>query len=1395
MEKQINFSMKKRIFLVFALLFFSLFIFDIVSAANLIVFNNSNSAQNYFVVNGSTGGVGIGTATPGLSNGYAKLDLIGSASNANGPHIKLTTNTDAYPVLQGLGWTHDNVALSFDSYYDGSWRSADVGSNFQIYKINDAFRFRYDSGIAAGSAVTWEEGIALTSTGNVGIGTGTPSRTLDVRGMGNFSGTIWLNNNTDVISNLTVLNNFWNSNATIWAAINAGAGTYNSSYQTITNTSSTYVPYVGALTNVNLGVYNLTTTGMLNVGSSSTNVPLTVSGNLTWLDTALYVKNANYDNLLSNGNFEYLNGANSAPGWSFTTNMSINTTTVHNGLYSVTGIADGNVRDSTSNARIPITKGSGEKIIVEYWYNTSAGYSGTAGIWLLSYNKTGLSNADWSGCYVTFASTSWTKRVCTFNFDSSTKDIQYIQPAMSIRNDVAIGSIFYFDDIKIYKTYGNGTPMYAGTYFDADNPLYYLNLSSTGISLVTGGKIGIGTTTPQATLDVRGEGNFSGDVYIRNSTSLISNLTVLNNFWNSNSTIWSAINAKAVASSINTQIAQNFTNATAYTNNANNTLWTFISNNLSASYVPYVGATRNTVLGNYNLSIGLGRTTPAATLDINGSIALINYPGTGPTRSYFVGANSFALASLGSGGNITSSSDGSFVQGYIASGILSSTSSGSFVQGYGISGNLTSSGSGSFAQGYVNSGNYIFSSGQGSFAQGASQSGTAKIISSNTGSFAQGNAAGGTINASEVAAFAQGGSNTQGNIISSGTASFAQGYAVFANLISSGTASFAQGYAFSGNITASGIGAFAGGASSGANILSSGRGSFVWGNNSNSSGNYGIVFGQGIANTISNSFSVGFGNTGTIPSLFVNGSAVGIGTTTPQATLDVRGAGNFSGDVIIRNSTSLISNLTVLNNFWNSNATIWSAINAGAGTYNSSYQTITNTTATYVPYTGALNNVVLGNNNLSIGLGRTTPAATLDINGSLAAVNYFGSSGGYYNIGKNSFIIGTIGANGNITSTGSGSIALGYASNGNITALLGAGALAGGTTSLEGRILSSNSGSLAYGQASFGNLTSSGSGSIALGSAAFGQLFATSSGSIALGYASNGAGILSTNLGSFAGGYVNGGNITSSGTGSIALGASVNSVGGIISSGAGSFAGGYAFRGFVLSSGDGSFVWGNNSNSSGNYGIVFGQGIANTISNSFSVGFGNTGTIPSLFVNGTAVGIGTTTPTQKLDVNGIVNASGFLVNGTPLTSGGAGGTPIFYNISGLIMNNYSYGQAVNISNNLYVNASNVGIGTTTPLKPLVIQGANTVTLLVNTTSGTNYAEVALASGTKLWTLSHKNNDNYVGFFEDGSTPRFVIQNATGRVGLNTTNPKTTLDVQGDVILNASAVGGNVVIQL
>jgi hypothetical protein len=116
------------------------------------------------------GGVGIGTtAIPHGSTGYAKLAIEGTNQSSAGPHIQTTTASDDYPLLQILSWIHDNVSINFDSYYDSAWKSSDAGSNFQIYKHSDTLKFRYDAGIAAGSALTWTDGFHLTKTGELDV--------------------------------------------------------------------------------------------------------------------------------------------------------------------------------------------------------------------------------------------------------------------------------------------------------------------------------------------------------------------------------------------------------------------------------------------------------------------------------------------------------------------------------------------------------------------------------------------------------------------------------------------------------------------------------------------------------------------------------------------------------------------------------------------------------------------------------------------------------------------------------------------------------------------------------------------------------------------------------------------------------------------------------------------------------------------------------------------------------------------------------------------------------------------------------------------------------------------------------------------------------------------------
>lgn len=143
-------------------------VFCDIPASLVALLNNANTwtADQYILAS-----LGIGTITPGASNGVAKMELYGNASSVLGPHWKCTTSSDAYPVFQGVMWSHDAIFLAFDSYYDGTnWKSSDAGSNFYLRKQLDAMLFGYASGVAVGSNITWVTGLTITLNGNVGVG-------------------------------------------------------------------------------------------------------------------------------------------------------------------------------------------------------------------------------------------------------------------------------------------------------------------------------------------------------------------------------------------------------------------------------------------------------------------------------------------------------------------------------------------------------------------------------------------------------------------------------------------------------------------------------------------------------------------------------------------------------------------------------------------------------------------------------------------------------------------------------------------------------------------------------------------------------------------------------------------------------------------------------------------------------------------------------------------------------------------------------------------------------------------------------------------------------------------------------------------------------------------------
>ena len=70
-------------------------------------------------------------------------------------------------MFQNLNWQHDSQSISFDGYFDGSWRSSTTSSNFQITKGSSSLAFTYGSGVAAGSPLTWTTAGSITTAGTL----------------------------------------------------------------------------------------------------------------------------------------------------------------------------------------------------------------------------------------------------------------------------------------------------------------------------------------------------------------------------------------------------------------------------------------------------------------------------------------------------------------------------------------------------------------------------------------------------------------------------------------------------------------------------------------------------------------------------------------------------------------------------------------------------------------------------------------------------------------------------------------------------------------------------------------------------------------------------------------------------------------------------------------------------------------------------------------------------------------------------------------------------------------------------------------------------------------------------------------------------------------------------
>jgi len=114
-----------------------------------------------------------------------------------GPHIEAFTYADNFPVFQQLNYSHNNITLNFDSYYDGTdWKASSANNCYQIGKVGGLLNFNCvptGAGVPAGTTIGWINAMSINENGCVGIGTQAQGFTkLFVDGTANITGNLTL---------------------------------------------------------------------------------------------------------------------------------------------------------------------------------------------------------------------------------------------------------------------------------------------------------------------------------------------------------------------------------------------------------------------------------------------------------------------------------------------------------------------------------------------------------------------------------------------------------------------------------------------------------------------------------------------------------------------------------------------------------------------------------------------------------------------------------------------------------------------------------------------------------------------------------------------------------------------------------------------------------------------------------------------------------------------------------------------------------------------------------------------------------------------------------------------------------------------------------------------------